>query len=300
MNTTIKFWIGLVSIITFLSCEDKISIDLNDAPPIIVIDAWLDDQKKEQKIKISQSQPYFDNSIPAGVSGATVQVFNSKKEAIVFAATEVAGEYTWNSNRNPEFFATILEEYFLEITLGNENRYTAKSQIKRVPKIDAIKFTIVTIAGGKSSQDTRYTAEFLATDFVGKDDTYWIKAYKNGKWLNKPFELNIAYDAGFGNVDGGVFIQPIQNGVHEFDKDLLPILYQLKDSLYVEILSITNEAYTFLEQVRIQTQRNGGFDEIFAEPFYNVPTNIVSNDLEEKVAGFFSVSSVNGKGGIVK
>ena len=114
-------------------------------------------------------------------------------------------------------------------------RYNAQSQINRVPEVEEIKFTF---REEEAFQDEGYDAEFLATDFEGSNDTYWIKAYKNGQFLNKPFELNIAYDAGFsagGNVDGVVFIQPIQSGVHELDDNLSVVPYQLGDSLYVEI-----------------------------------------------------------------
>ena len=45
-----------------------------------------------------------------------------------------------------------------------------------------------------------FIVSFFARDPFGAGDTYWIKTYKNGSFLNKPQELNIAYDAAF---DGG-------------------------------------------------------------------------------------------------
>ena len=296
MDVKKSFWIFMISLTASLSCEDKVSIDLEEAPPIIVIDAWINNQDVEQKIVITQSQPYFDSNLPTGVAGATVRVINETNQAALFTASINAGEYTWSPIIDPTFFSVIGERYLLEISFDDGRRYTAKSQINRVPKIDLIKFTF---KEKEAFQDEGYEGEFLATDLKGAGDTYWIKAYKNGQFLNKPFELNTAYDAGFsegGNVDGVVFIQPIQSGVHELDDDLSLVPYQLGDSLSVEIHSITNEAYDFLEQVKIQTQRDGGFDELFAEPFQNVVTNIVSNDSEEQIAGFFCVSAINSKG----
>ena len=60
------------------------------------------------------------------------------------------------------------------------------------------------------------------TDLPGLGNTYWIKATKNGTLLNKPRELNLAYDAAFAkgsNFDGYTFIQPIRNGINPNEVD---------------------------------------------------------------------------------
>jgi len=291
-----KYIALFILLLGFFSCEEVVDIDLKDAPAIVVVDAWITDQSEVQQIVLSQTQPYFNNNEPVGLGGASVQILNSSSEVITFTASAKVGTYSWDPTTDPSFFATIGERYTLSITLADGTQYSAQSQINRVPEVEEIKFTF---QEEEAFQQEGYEGEFLATDFEGSGDTYWIKAYKNGQFLNKPFELNTAYDAGFsagGNVDGVVFIQPIQGGVQELDEDLATVPYQLGDSLYVEILSITNEAFDFLEQVKIQTQRDGGFAEIFAEPFQNVTTNISSANSEDQVAGFFNVSSVSGKG----
>ncbi len=68
------------------------------------------------------------------------------------------------------------------------------------------------------------------------------------------------------------------------------------DSLYVEIHSISNEAYFFMNQVIIETTREGGFGALFATPLANVSTNIVPDDPENRVAGFFNIAAVSGAG----
>jgi hypothetical protein len=285
-----------LSLLGCFGCEEVIDINLKEAPSVLVVDAWITDQPVVQQIVVSQTQPYFENSAPTGIGGATVTLLNSSNGAIEFTESEKTGTYTWDPISDPGFFAVMGERYSLNITLADGTQYTAQSQINRVPEVEEIKFTF---QEEEAFQEEGYEGEFLATDFVGVGDTYWIKAYKNGQYLNKPFELNTAFDAGVsagGNVDGLVFIQPIQSGVQELDEELSTVLYEVGDSLYVEILSITNEAFYFLEQVKIQTQRDGGFAEIFAEPFQNVTTNISSANSAEQVAGFFNVSAVKGKG----
>jgi cobyrinic acid a,c-diamide synthase len=69
------------------------------------------------------------------------------------------------------------------------------------------------------------------------------------------------------------------------------------DSVYVEIHSITPEAFNFLNQVVIQIDRPGGFSELFAAPLANVSTNISNmNSNGKPVVGFFCVSAVSTAG----
>ena len=68
------------------------------------------------------------------------------------------------------------------------------------------------------------------------------------------------------------------------------------DSVYVEIHSISNEAYFFLTQVVIETNREGGFGALFATPLANVSTNIIPDNPSNLVAGFFNIAAVSGEG----
>ena len=45
-----------------------------------------------------------------------------------------------------------------------------------------------------------------------------------------------------------------------------------------------------------QTDRPGGFAELFATPLSNVVTNIIPSNENEEVVGFFNVSAVSGNG----
>ncbi|HAC24105.1 MAG TPA: DUF4249 domain-containing protein, partial [Cytophagales bacterium] len=80
------------------------------------------------------------------------------------------------------------------------------------------------------------------------------------------------------------------------DDEFLPA-YAPGDSAYVEIRSISKEAFNFLNEVIIQTDRPGGVSELFARPIANVSTNISnSNPQGPRAVGFFNVSSVSGSG----
>ncbi|MTI23034.1 DUF4249 domain-containing protein [Fulvivirga sp. RKSG066] len=292
-----KIYIVLLTL-GLLACEDKVNVNLPEAPEALVIDAWVNNKNEPQEINVLKTQPYFDNSVPIGVSGAIVEV--TSEEGTVFTFTEMEpGKYTWDPATSTETIGDELLDYTLTVVAEGQT-YAATSRIKRVPPVDSIKFTFK--EERNPFQPEGYYAEFVATDPVGPSDSYWIKSYKNGVLLNRPFELNIAFDAGFnegGNIDGVVFIQPIQDAVNPLTEELDAFEpYEVGDSLYVEIHAIPNDAFTFLQQVQIQTQRDGGFDEIFAEPMENVSTNIenVSDSPNGQVVGFFSMAAVSGNG----
>lgn len=73
-------------------------------------------------------------------------------------------------------------------------------------------------------------------------------------------------------------------------------LFVAGDSVHVEIHSISNDAWFFMNQVVIETTRSGGFGALFATPLANVSTNIVPETPENRVAGFFNVAAVSGAG----
>ena len=174
--------------------------------------------------------------------------------------------------------------------------------MKRVPPIDSI---VWRFEEGNDFFPDSYFGSFYARDPSGLGDTYWIKPFKNGNYLNKPSEISIAYDAGFSAgsaIDGIIFIQPIRDSVNPFDQDdndnfLSP--YAPGDSLRVELHSISNAAHDYLTELQIQIDRPGGFGELFATPLSNVPSNIedVTQGEKKEILGFFNVASVSALAG---
>jgi hypothetical protein len=289
-----KFAMLLPVVSLLFSCEDEISPKLENADPVVVIDAWLNNKPGSQTIKITSTQSYFDNSLPPGISGANVVVTDDQGTDYVFTENaSIPGDYVWSPSGN-EVIGSVGRSYTLLVQVGNDT-FVSASKMNRVPVIDSLTFTF---EEESSFFPESFLADFWSTDFVGPNDTYWIKTWKNGILLNKPGELNLAYDAGFsagGNFDGVTFITPIRQGINPFDQDdndefLSP--YLPGDSIYVEIHSISLEAFNFMSEVAIQTDRPGGFSELFASPISNVSTNIFSVN-NTQVLGFFNVAAVS-------
>jgi len=296
----IFFYIISLSLLFFLStsCEDDISdeVRLESSPDLISIDAWLNNKPEPQTIQVNAAQSYFDNSGLIGLQGAEVIVLEESGKQYLFEEGE-NGAYTWTPS-NGETFGTVGQNYALAVTY-NGVTYGSATTMNRVPPIDSITFRF---EEANAFLDDSYFAEFWARDPVGAGDSYWIKTWKNEEYLGEPGEINIAFDAGFsqgGAIDGLIFIPPIRDSVNSFDEDeegnfLSP--YAVGDSIYVELHAICNEAAFFLNEVRLQTDRPGGFGELFASPLSNVPTNIFASDEETEVLGFFAVSAVSSLG----
>ncbi|WP_258102117.1 DUF4249 domain-containing protein [Marinoscillum pacificum] len=295
-----KKFIHLTLLVCLMACESTIYPELDAPAEIIVVDAWLKHDQPDQFIYITRSQGYFDQTEPEMVSGAVVTIKDlTSSKQYIFLESEKG--YVFSSE---SVFGEIGHDYLLTVQVAGE-LFESRTHLGEVPPVDSVVFSYNPEDYNILSE--YFSAEFYAQDLVGAGDTYWIKAWKNGVLLNKPSEINIAYDAGFGagqEVDGVVFhktirkdyINPLVEREDRANYYLPP--YDIGDSVYVEIHSIDPAAYDYLSAVKTQTDRPGGFSELFAVPLANVSTNIYTTNPNSNtaVAGFFNVSAVAGGG----
>ncbi|MGB3780112.1 MAG: DUF4249 domain-containing protein [Tunicatimonas sp.] len=281
------------------SCEDQINPTLEEVDPVLAVDAWITNQPVAQVIRLSQSQPYFD-TIASPVVGAAVQITGSAGDTYVFQEDErEPGAYYWTPPTPGQGFGTVGETYALQIDTDGQ-MYSSSTELDPVPPIDSITYELTE---ANAFFPETYIAQFWATDLPEEGNAYWIRTYRNEALLNRPDEISLAYDAGFsrgGSFNATVFAQPIRNSINPIDGDgdggFLPS-YNRGDSVYVELHSISDAAFDFLNQVAIQTNRPGGFAELFANPIANVSTNLTNADPNGPPAvGFFNVASVSSLG----
>jgi uncharacterized protein DUF4249 len=291
----------------FSSCEDIIEVDLAEGDDQLVVDAWINNLPETQTIKLSRAIPYFDSSRPPSETGATITITEDNGTVYSFEDPDNDGSYTWNPASGTSF-GRVGGSYILDITTSEGQQYTATSTMKRIMPIDSIRLEDKEEELGNPAG---IYAELFARDLLGENDAYWIKTFKNGNFLNKPQEINLAWDAGFtpgAGLDGIILITPIRLAINrtpengsdaEDNGDVAP--WALGDSINVEIHSLNENAFLFLEQSL--TQMTLGDAGIFAEPPANVPTNIESInpvDPSDKAIGFFNVSAVSAQGRLVE
>lgn len=276
---------------SLLACDDVVDVNLEEGRPLLVVDAWINNKPETQTILLSRAQPYFDASEPTGESGAAITVTDSDGKEYVFQENEnIAGTYEWTPEEG-EVLGQVGLSFELSIAFAG-NVYISTSSMKRVPPVDTV---VYRFEEEGFEYDEGYYAQFVASDPEGEGDTYWIKSYKNGDFLNRPSEINISYDSGFEGWDGLTFLEPIQDAVNPIEDDEYVPFVQ-NDSLYVEVHSLTQEAHLFLLVLYDQIDRDGSFAELFQPQMVNLESNITSSDPEESVLGFFSVSAVEGNG----
>ncbi|OJJ19141.1 hypothetical protein BKI52_20210 [marine bacterium AO1-C] len=277
----------LVASVGMMACEDVIDVTLGDSTPQLTVDAWISNQLTTQTFRLSISQDYFNNNPTAGASGATVVVTDNLGNTYNFAeSTANPGNYTSN------FQGAVDVTYTLNVQYQGQE-YQATTTLSRVPPIDSLVFTKAEEAdGGPGSVSTGYQAEFFATDIPGVGDFYRIKTYQNGVLMNKPSDLTSFQDL---NVDGLPFILPVRLSINPTNEDNDG--FKQGDMVKVELLSISEEAFLFFDQLETQTN-NGG---LFADPIANVPTNISNvNPSGPKAVGFFYASGVSTIEGIAQ
>ena len=289
-----------ISLIILISCEEIIYPDLESKSPILVVDAWLNNQNQSQTIILSSSQDYLDSTSTKFIAGANVYITNDKGDKFNFTEKD-KGKYTWNPDSNFSNLGDVGTEFFLNISY-NGKIITGSSTLNRTSIIDSINFV-----KGEFPENSYY-AEFWSNEKEGVGDAYWIKSFKNGIKQVRSQDIITCIDAGASSegaiIDGIPFIPPIRRAVTRFERDEITdefkSPFEYGDSLYVEIHSIPFEAFDFLNKVSIQIDRQGGFGELFAVSLANSPTNLtVENNSNFPVVGFFCVSAVNGMGNIL-
>ncbi|MFC5410538.1 DUF4249 domain-containing protein [Larkinella bovis] len=264
------------------SCEQAIDINLTTGPTQLAVDGWLTDQPGPQTIKLTRTTGYFDAAQPPAALGATVIVADEDSVIHEFVDVKGNGNYVWTP-KNGEKFGKIGKRYLLGIRYEGQEYY-AISQMQSVPPIDSLVFREEKL--NPFSNETGFRAEFYATDLAGQPDYYWIKTYHNGKLLDGTRDFVVSYNGSFNgsaDTDGLLFIRPIRWSINISD------LYRRNDSVRVELLSITPDAFYFFLQLSTQIN-NGG---LFATPPANVPTNIQNRNPDgPKAVGFFGVSAL--------
>ncbi len=270
------------ALLFFTACEKVITMDVAEGKQQLVVDGFLTNEAGAQKIKLSVSQPYFDNSSITGATGATVKVISSANDTFLFSDNN-NGEYTWTPVGN-DTLCKIGLTYTLHVSYKGSS-YESSTDVHPVPAVDSITFSKGGSFGPPSANST-YSAQFFAKDSAGQDDYCWIKYYRNDTLFSTASDILVVVNGALNapGADGFEFIVPVRYGINNFSKP-----YHLGDSVKVEILSITEETWQFFNEAQTQ-MTNGG---LFATPPANVRTNIKKTSGDGISAiGWFSTSAL--------
>lgn len=287
-----KYFGFLAIVLLFSACENIVQIKLDKGSTLVVVDAFINDMRSTQKVRLTTTDDYFSSQNPPFVSGASVVLKDLTNNKTYNFSDQNNGDYTFNLT-SADTIGYAGHTYKLEVNY-NGNLYTSIVTQTRAAKLDSIS---TTYEDGTSlfAPKAGYYAVLWARDLPGPvSDYYWIRSSKNNIPYSKASEINLAIDGTNGSVpanDTLLFTPPIINSLVPRDEVL-----NIGDTLTAEIHSIAKETYSFLIQVINQTNNSG----LFATTPENVRTNIVSPDGATKAIGWFSMSSVKVGGKRVK
>jgi hypothetical protein len=278
----------------FTSCEDPIQIKLDEGSKLVVIDAFVNDLRQDQIIRVTQNDSYFSGKKAPPITNALV-LLEDLTEAVTYTFTYANGNYIYPIGVN-DTIAKLNHQYKLHVTV-NGIEYTSTTILKRTAAIDSIQSIYNEGNGGFGNQTPFYLAYLWAKDKVDfSPDYYWVRTFRNDTLFGEAGELNLAIDGTNGsinpeeanNLDSLTFTPPSTFlGFKQYKKF---------DKVKVEIHSVARETYNFLLQAAAQIQ-NGG---LFATTPENVKTNIITpKDQTVKGVGWFEVSKVEVKERII-
>ncbi len=278
-------YLSIISILSLFlfSCEDKIDLDLENGRSQLVIDAFVTNDAGTQTIHLRKSAPYFLNGPTPIATGAKVEIIGPN--GVIFPFLEMPnGEYQYQTS-SLGALDSIGFNYQLNVSYeGLEVK--ALSTLNPVPPIDSMTYDFEEEEPG--SEEGYYT-QFYARDFLGRNDFYWIKAFKNGLPIDtlNPSSFILSQNAAFGGdgADGFVFILPIRAAITNEEEPFI-----LGDVSSVELFSINENVYNYLVQVATQANNDG----LFAIPTANIRSTItdLAGNSQSEVLGVFSMASV--------
>lgn len=262
-------YISLVLItLLFFGCEKVVDVDLDTAPPKLVVDAsiqWIKGTLgNEQKIKLTTTAPYYNSTVPI-VSGATVFITNSANVIFNFIEIPNTGEYLCTD------FQPVINETYILTVIYNGQTFTATETLTAVPDIEN---TIEQNNQGGFTGD-EIEIKFFYQDNGAEDNFYMIGIKTN----YKPFpEYGVLEDRFFqGNQMFGLYS----------NKDLKP-----GDLINIKLYGISQQYYNYMNVLLSVAGSTGGSP--FQSPPATVRGNVVNQGDENNFAlGYFNLSEVD-------
>ncbi|EZH72023.1 hypothetical protein ATO12_24100 [Aquimarina atlantica] len=256
----------LIILITSISCEDAIDIEVPNGKQRLVIDAsfeyYMDENPVdiEGGVRLTLSAPFFDKETPT-VSDATVFITDLSNNSIInFTESAEPGFYTPDSTTfTPEFNTT----YQLTVIYNSETFIATAQLIPTVP-IDNV------VQGDNTLFDDETEIIIFFTDDGTRDDFYLF---------DFDFSLFLASEDRFYQGEAfnfSYFYEDMVNG----------------RNVTIKILGIDERYYNYANLLIEQSEQEGG------NPFQTPPAllrgNIINTtNIDNFALGYFNISEAN-------
>jgi hypothetical protein len=274
----------LASGICFVACTERMDVDVNDAPPQLVIYGAITTDTAQHVITVRRSSNYFSNTQPEEISNATVVISDGDEVFTLSESPDEKGVY----RTAPGVFGTEGKIYTLKVTVefnGETDEYEAISLLPYAVRVDSVTFR-------QSGLAANIVDALLYGRLPESMNNYLnIVAYKNDTVSvnDKLSDFNIieSENPDGKEIDGAVCMNLRTEDRSNSDR----VIIEPGDFVTVQVRSVTKEYADYVQDVQKELQ---GSIPIFSGPPANVRTNIraagnASNPTP--VCGFFTAYS---------
>jgi hypothetical protein len=268
-----RLFVVILSAIVLVSCEEAIVLDLEQAPPKIVIEAQVTNKPGYQYAKISRSTDFYGSGSTPRITNAVVTVEDDLGEVISFihnprGNADSAGIYVPQA----PFTGEVGRTYTLRVDVDGEI-FSAEDKLLSVIPIDSLKYQ-VSEDQEEEPEDAGKIYELLlfAREPQDQDNFYLFKFFRNDS-------LTFFNDTDIYFTDDEFLAEKI-DGVPS------PVYYGKDDVGRVEIFSLSRVGYVYYNDLWSLLNNDGGgmFGPIPSSPRTNLTNGAI---------GFFQVSALN-------
>lgn len=258
----------------FAACEKIVEVDLPSEDPRLVIEGQITDQRVPWQVRLTLSQPYFDQDEAEAISNAVVRITGTDGSDVLLTHTDTGMFVSADTQQ-----CVVGESYTLSVDYQGEN-YIASETMKNAFELD-------TLAGFFLPPDVSFFPSGIYVFVQGQtdptqDNYYIFRTYKNDSFTSEDLDndefgsvslLNSTFDVNdiVGEVSRGFLPRPILTDVEEGDK------------VMVEQFAVTLDYFQYILDLNAQQSRSG-------TPFDPPPAN-PNNNISNGALGYFSVAN---------
>ena len=263
----------LLASLAFVACEKIVEIDLPSESPRLVIEGQITNERAPWQVKLTLSQPYFDQAQADIISQAVVRIIGTDGSDVLLSHVD-SGSFVSADTQQ----CVTGESYTLNVEYNGEE-YQATEQMKNA-------FPLDTIASFLLPDNNGFIPSGYYVFIQGKEnpesgDYYLFKAYRGDTLKTRELDNDEFGSVSYlnENIDADRILQELALGKTPRP---FPFLVEPGDSILVEQFAITQQYYQFIIDLEAQRSRSG-------TPFDPPPAN-PNNNLSNGALGYFSVA----------
>lgn len=257
-------------LLLLMACVDP-EIDFPNNLEIVVIEGWIINEQKQHWVKVSQTVAFNSTQQEQPITDAAVTVFDGTDTFI----------FTHGSNGiyySDAFTGVVMNNYTLSVTLPDGKVIESLPEtLNPVPEIENISVSSFIRQNPDTGEDETIFYPIVRTqDPAEEENFYRYKGFRNDVLLNEPEQLELLSDQ---FING----QLLPHNISVFE-------YEQGQEIKIELHSLSNAAFDFLELLKLQTTSLGSSSGTAPAVLRG---NLRYRESDDLVLGFFGASAVS-------